>query len=68
MKRLVVSMLNSTTKTVQTETLDGILGQPNEVAPLMKKYHALMYHHPSKTYRFYTPAFLHAARRLVGTS
>lgn len=68
MKRLVVSMLNSTTKMVQTETLDGILGQPNEVAPLMKKYHALMYHHPSKTYRFYTPAFLHAARRLVGTS
>jgi hypothetical protein len=68
MKRLVTAMLKSPTNTVEAETLNGILGKPNEVAPLMKKYHALMYHHPSKTYRFYTPAFLHAARRLVGTS
>jgi len=68
MKRLVTAMLKSPTNTVEAGTLDGILGKPNEVAPLMEKYHALMYHHPSKSYRFYTPAFLHAARGLVGTS
>jgi hypothetical protein len=68
MKRLVKLMLNSSTNTVEAGTLDGVLGQPNEVVPLLKKYRAIMYHYPSDSYRFYTPAYLHAARRLVSNS
>jgi len=68
MKHLVFELLDSPSSTVLASTLPGVLSKPNEVAPLLKKYHAVLYHYPSKTYRFYSPAYYHAAVEMFGSS
>jgi len=37
---------------------------PEIVCKFLKEHHALLYHHPSKEYRFYSPAHFHAAVEL----
>jgi hypothetical protein len=64
MRVLVNALLALPDASVLTEEFYGVLAVPNQVAPLLKKYPAVLYHFPSKSYRFYTPAYLHAARAL----
>lgn len=50
------------TKTIAA-TLNGDLGIPEVASKVLKELHALMYHVPSDTYRFFSPAYFHAAKR-----
>jgi hypothetical protein len=43
----------------------GDLGIASRASKVLKEFHALMYHVPSRTYRFYSPTFSHAARNLL---
>jgi hypothetical protein len=58
-------MLQEPDRAVSAETLNGDLKIPEVATTILRKYHALMYHVPSGTYRFYSPTFLHAARKLL---
>jgi hypothetical protein len=64
-QRLVETMLQEPDRAVSAETLNGDLKIPEVATTILRKYHALMYHVPSGTYRFYSPTFLHAARKLL---
>jgi hypothetical protein len=64
-RSLVETMLQTPDHAVPTATLNGDLGIPEVATKVLKKYHALMYHVPSGKYRFNSPTFLHAARKLL---
>jgi hypothetical protein len=64
-RSLVETMLQTPDHAVPTATLNGDLGIASRASKVLKEFHALMYHVPSRTYRFYSPAYLHAARKML---
>jgi hypothetical protein len=46
---------------VPEKLVDKYLPEPKETTKLLKENHALMFHLPSSSYRFYSPAHRHAA-------
>lgn len=49
---------------VSAESFDGTVGDARLVAQALKLNHALLYHFPTATYRFYSRAYYHAALQL----
>jgi hypothetical protein len=64
-RSLVETMLQTPGHAVPAATLSGDLGIPEVASKVLKDFHALMYHVPSDTYRFFSPAYFHAAKRKV---
>jgi len=64
-RRLVETLLQSPELAVSPKQLSGDLAVPDVATKVLKRYHALLFHHPSRTYRFYSPTYVHAARNLI---
>lgn len=64
-RRLVETLLQSPELAVSPKQLSGDLAVPDIATKVLKRYHALLFHHPSRTYRFYSPTYVHAARSLI---
>jgi hypothetical protein len=64
MRQLVGVLLDSPNHSQLAEDFVGVLSKPNKVAPLLKEYHAVLYHHPTMSYRFYSQSYLQAAMTL----
>jgi energy-coupling factor transporter ATP-binding protein EcfA2 len=64
-RQLVELLLQAPDHAVGRAQLTGDVALPDVATNVLKRYHALIYHIPSSSYRFYSPAFLHAARRLL---
>ncbi len=61
------SILKSPTKSVKMVSLDyknGLVSPPN-AATVLKNFHGLLYHIPSKSYRFYSRCHETAAKRML---
>jgi hypothetical protein len=63
---LVRALLASPSSSVPAVSFTSVLSKPDKVAPLLKDYHALLYHYETKSYRFYSPAFRLAALEMFG--
>jgi hypothetical protein len=64
-QRLVRALLDDREHAVKPFHFNGDMGLPDVATKVLKRYQALLYHIPSDTYRFHSPMYLHAARRLL---
>jgi hypothetical protein len=65
MEELIHAMLASPSGEARVRTTNmSSLREPSQVAVLLKKHHALLYHHPTDMYCFYLPAFSKAAEEM----
>jgi hypothetical protein len=64
-QRLVRALLDDPEHAVKPFHFNGDMGLPDVATKVLKRYQALLYHVPSDTYRFHSPMYLHAARRLL---
>ena len=66
-KILIKEILHSPTLSVDAESLLGF-GNVEDVAVILKKYHALLFHFPSQSYRFYSKCMERAAETWEASS
>ena len=63
--RLTCELLKTTDDVgVPSSATGDYLAPPDTVVEAFKKHHAMVYHSPSRAYRFFSPAHRHAAQRI----
>jgi hypothetical protein len=65
MVQLICDLLKSPSSEVKSSKSLGTLSRPGQVAELLEQHHAILYHHPTDMYRFYSPAFAMAAEKMM---